>query len=247
GAGMSSSRTRAACRPFPPAPSTAHLNTLGGLATRGWQPQQDSGASLRRDGYAVTLSYVSRRPRMVQPPSPRGAAPPGFVAGGHGDEVSDRPAGFRAQPEDRAELLGVDARIADRGQQFDLILQQAGLLLVELREEEGGRHAEGPGHRLDQAHLRVLCLAIAQFPDLGVGDLLAGGLLDQVSHLVVGVGAPAGGLPPFYQPVHLVRQRVQRERAPCTIRSLTWHHCTSLDRTAHHLISMPPPSVSHSS
>ena len=34
-AGMSSSRTRAACRPFPPAPSTAHLNTLGELATKG--------------------------------------------------------------------------------------------------------------------------------------------------------------------------------------------------------------------
>ena len=54
-------------------------------------------------------------------------------------------------------------------------------------------NAEGLGHRLDQAHLRVLRLAVAQFPDLGVGDLLAGGLLDQVGHLVVGVGTPAAG------------------------------------------------------
>src|SRR2546423_5404141 len=73
----------------------------------------------------------------------RGAAPPGFVAGGHGDEVGDRLAGFGAQPEDGAELLGVDARVADHGQQLDLLLQQAGLLLVELGEEERGRHAEG--------------------------------------------------------------------------------------------------------
>src|SRR5579872_4740225 len=42
----------------------------------------------------------------------RGAAPPGFVAGGHGNEVSDHLAGLRAQPEDRAELRGFDARIA---------------------------------------------------------------------------------------------------------------------------------------
>ena len=126
-------------------------------------------------------------------------------------------------------------------------MQQAGLLLVELGEEERGWHAEGLGHRLDQAHLRVLRLAIAQFPDLGVGDLLAGGLLDQVGHLVVGVGAPAGRVRPVDQPVHLVRQRAQNGRALCAIRRLTRHHCTSLDHLHIILYQTTPLLVSYSS
>ena len=82
-----------------------------------------------------------------------GAAPPGFVAGGHGDEVGDRLEGLRAQPEDRAELLGVDVRIADHGQQFHLLLQQAGLF----SSNSGKKKAAGTPKVLAIASISRIC------------------------------------------------------------------------------------------
>ena len=105
-----------------------------------------------------------------------GAVPAGIVTGRGLDQVDDRLPGLRAQLEDGAELGAADAGIAHQGEELDLVLQQAGLLVVVVVEEEGRRDAERPGQRLDQAFLRILRLAVAQLPDGGVADFLPGGL-----------------------------------------------------------------------
>jgi hypothetical protein len=61
------------------------------------------------------------------------------------DEVGDGLAGAGAELEQGTELRAGDAGVADQGEQFDLLAEQASLLLVVVAEEEGWWHAEGAG------------------------------------------------------------------------------------------------------
>jgi hypothetical protein len=101
------------------------------------------------------------------------------IAGYNGAEVDDQLPGLRAQPQERLELVGGDAGITDHGQHFDLLLDQVGLILTVVAEEERRPDTKSPRHRLDQALLRVGGLPVAQLPDGGVGDPLPSRLPDQ--------------------------------------------------------------------
>lgn len=118
----------------------------------------------------------------------------GLVAGYNGDEVDDQLPGLRAQPQERAELVGGDAGITDGGQHFDLLLDQVGLILIVVAEEERRPDTESPRHRLDQALRRVGGLPVAQLPGGGVGDPLPSDLPDRGRDLGVAVGTAAGGM-----------------------------------------------------
>jgi hypothetical protein len=102
---------------------------------------------------------------------------------------------------------------------------QVGLnLRLWIGEEENRLHTESPGHRLDQAFLRVLGLAVAKLPDSGVREPLTGELLDQRDDLGVGVLATASGVRCLDESVDLAGKRAQRRLALRAARSLTRHH-----------------------
>ena len=84
-----------------------------------------------------------------------------FGAGGVFDEVGDCLAGSGGEFEEGAELGAGDAGVADEGEEFDLLAEQSGLLVVVVAEEEGWGDAEGAGEGFDEAHLGVGGLAVA--------------------------------------------------------------------------------------
>jgi len=149
---------------------------------------------------------------------------PGLVAGDNGHEADDQLPGLGAQPQERAELGGGDPGITDHGQHFGLLLDQAGLILVVVAEEEARPHTESPGHRLDQALLRVGGLPVAQLPDGGVGDRLPSGLPDQGRDLGAAVGAAAAGCAVEISQFTLSASVRIRRCALGAVRNLTRHH-----------------------
>ena len=156
-----------------------------------------------------------------------------------GDQVSDSPAGFRLSAR-IARSCAASTRASRIMASSSTCSCGAACFWWKLQKEKSSRHAEGLGHHLDQARLRVCTWPLRSFSrsECRRSARRWSSRSGQPPRCHLAAPVPAGCARSIAQPVHLVRQSAQNGRALCAIRCLAWRRSAPpLDRTTHHLIS----------